>query len=183
MENFDIENLERKNIFKKEAPFFDEMQKNVLREIQPVQIQNEGRIFKMNWMYAAAAAVAMIFGILFFVNRDQADKNDYIALKTDTSRAVESVNNSNTEDKQQDIHTTEEISSNINLTSAPKSNHIERKTTTDVSSKETEKMAIKTTTVQTPDTKMEQVLSGFTSAELADLGDNTEQDVYLDLYN
>ena len=36
---------------------------------------------------------------------------------------------------------------------------------------------------QNPEIQVDQVLSSFTSAELADLGKNIEQDIYLDLYN
>jgi len=54
-----------------------------------------------------------------------------------------------------------------------------------VDHQETKAVAAKNvkTAVQTPEVQVDQILSSFTSAELADLGNNAEQDIYLDLYN
>ena len=41
----------------------------------------------------------------------------------------------------------------------------------------------KISTFQNSDSQVDQILANFSSADLADLGKNTEQDVYLDLYN
>ena len=38
-------------------------------------------------------------------------------------------------------------------------------------------------TSQNPEVQVDQILANFTSAELATVGRNTEQDIYLDLYN
>ena len=37
--------------------------------------------------------------------------------------------------------------------------------------------------IQSAEIPMDQIIASFTSADLADLGKNTEQDIYLDLYN
>ena len=66
MKNLDIEKLERQNIYTAPDHFFDDIQAKVLQETVH---HKQARVFKMNWAYAAAAAVAMIFGITFFVNQ------------------------------------------------------------------------------------------------------------------
>ena len=75
---FDVENLERKNIFKIPEGFFENMQAKVLQGVQPVEAKKEGRIVKMNWVYAAAAAITMFFGITFFVNQDKVADPVYV---------------------------------------------------------------------------------------------------------
>ena len=70
MKNLDIEKLERQNVYRVPDHFFEEMQLNVLSETMP---KKEAKIIKLNWAYSAAAAVALLFGITFFVNQQDAD--------------------------------------------------------------------------------------------------------------
>ena len=79
MKNFDIENLERKNIFTTPDNFFDKVQENVLRETvhqqKDIKITEAkpAKVFKLNWVYAAAAALAMIFGLGYFLNSNNTE--------------------------------------------------------------------------------------------------------------
>lgn len=184
MENLDIENLERKNIYKvPDESFFAEMQAKVLQEVAP---KKEAKIIKLNWMYAAAAAIAMVFGITFVMNQNETTANQNLMTNEVSNEKIDDVTISESANKlenettiayqtlQEDLTSTEEI--------YPKENEAQVKV---VDRQETKAVAAKNvkTAVQTPEVQVDQILSSFTSAELADLGNNAEQDIYLDLYN
>ena len=67
MKNLDIEKLERKNIYKVPDGFFEQMQSQILNKTQPKQ---NAKIIKLNWVYAAAAAITLFFGITFVINQN-----------------------------------------------------------------------------------------------------------------
>ena len=183
MKNLDIEKLERKNIYQVPDHFFEEMQAKVLQDIAPAK---EAKIFRMNWAYSAAAAVALLFGITIFVNNsDETEQTQNVIA----SANLDSVRNSMLADKQ-------EISDNISYAD----NRVEEDKIQDVKSMEVIVQRPKAVATNTPkentvklvktninaqqeEMPMDQILSSFTSADLADLGRNTEQDIYLDLYN
>ncbi|MCQ4035811.1 hypothetical protein [Kaistella montana] len=184
MKNLDIENLERKNIYKvPDESFFAEMQAKVLQETAP---KKETKVVKLNWVYAAAAAVAMVFGITFVMNQNETTANQNLMTTQVSNEKADAVSVSESIDKpeneatiayqtlQNDLTSTEEIH--------PKEDEAQVKV---VDHQETKAVAAKNvkTAVQTPEVQVDQILSSFTSAELADLGNNAEQDIYLDLYN
>ena len=182
MKNLDIEKIERKNIYKIPDNFFEEMQMKVLAEIAP---KKEAKIIKMNWAYSAAAAIAMIFGITFFVT--QKDKNSELAAPKNeiVSKGNDIVTHSNSVDEpkkeavvayqtlEKDL--TNVVASNQKESSAPK---------TIIENNKNDVVVQKNTpTSQNSEAQVDQILANFSSADLADLGKNVEQDVYLDLYN
>ena len=187
MKNLDIEKLERKNIYKTPDGFFEKMQQKVLQDVQPIphiEAKKEGRVVKMNWVYAAAAAITMFFGITFFVNQNKTNENTFIADSAIVSNNIDLVTTTLTEDKPSEeavaLKTLEE-----DLTSVTPVNQKVTKPIT-FAAKTVEKPATQNiTTVQktNPENQVDQILANFTSAELADLGKNVEQDIYLDLYN
>ncbi len=76
MKEFDIEKLERKNIYTVPENLFENIQERVMNDIKPEQ-KAPAPVFKLNWMYAAAASLALIFGVTFIINsnNDSVDKN------------------------------------------------------------------------------------------------------------
>ena len=93
MKNLDIEKLERKNSYEVPNDFFTKMQENVLKETTH---KKEARIFKLNWAYSAAAAVAVLFGITFFVNQNNNDaSNAKNTIANNNSSAVKSTLSNN----------------------------------------------------------------------------------------
>lgn len=203
MKNFDIENLERKNIFTTPDHFFDKMQEEVLRktvhqEFSKKEEQKPGKIIPFNWVYAAAAALALIFGLGYFLT-----SNSKTAVPQQT---IAKVDEQKVEPKSVVEHQTPQVIEKTiaepvkkietDLTLA-KNNHpkvvvakntapakIERAKNEEAIpvAKSTAKTAAFTATI--PDeAMMDQVLSSFTYAELKEASKNTEQDVYLDLYN
>ena len=184
-QGFDIEKLERKEIFKTPNGFFEEMQANVLQKVQPIQAKKEGRMVKMNWVYAAAAAITMFFGITFFVNQDKVTDPAYVTENNIANNENASVINTQSVIKPQADVLVSKQNVEKNLTSATQVNHRVSTKPMSVAAINVEKVSTKKTVTvqQNPEVQVDQVLSSFTSAELADLGTNAERDIYLDLYN
>lgn len=208
MKNFDIENLERKNIFRTPDHFFDEIQKNVLQETvykQDKEVKS-GKVFKLNWAYAAAAAMAMIFGITYFIGNDeevQPTKTLAVANKVENNEVnaekeipleiiPEEIVDEKTYANVDEVVPAENAS---NLTSVPV-NYQRTAPAAPVEAPKAIASAVVETKMETAnnqlylpevaeidETMMDEVLSSFTYAELQEATNNTEQDIYLDLYN
>ena len=178
MKNLDIEKLERKNIYTAPDHFFEDIQAKVLQETVH---QKPARVFKVNWVYAAAAAVAMIFGITFFVNQG-GEENTEVTENQSLVVNAPAVSTSAETQVQNEATVAYKILEN-DLTSAASVNQKGNKEQFAVSTKAGTSAEVqnKTKTLN-PEVQVDQILAGFTSAELADLGKNTEQDIYLDLY-
>ena len=212
MKNFDIENLERKNIFTTPDNFFDKVQENVLRKTvhQQKDIKvaeaKPAKVFKLNWVYAAAAALAMIFGLGYFLNSNNTEVSvPNTVANVEQNKVVEKPSTPAVAPVQSvaDLNETGAVTepSNQNLTFAQTNNpkvearvqsrNIETEMTpkivaTYAGPKTEAKTMVKTAAITSaaPDEAlMDEVLSSFTYAELKEASKNTEQDVYLDLYN
>ena len=179
MKNLDIEKLERKNIYTAPDHFFEEMQAKVL---QQTVLQKQAKVIKMNWAYAAAAAVAMIFGITVFVNQNV--EENAVMKDTQVLTSAESSSTDFAAEAQPQKEAT--IAYQIlekDLTSVAPINQKEDKDAIAVTTKKETSAAVQNkVSAPNPEVQVDQILANFTSAELADLGKNTEQDIYLDLY-
>nr|WP_315033316.1 hypothetical protein [uncultured Chryseobacterium sp.] len=181
MKEFDIEKLERKNIYTVPDNLFESIQGSVMSDIKTTQ---KTPVFKLNWMYAAAASLALIFGAAYVFNSDDNNSvEEGLNLKTNYA-----VNKSEPETEGQlayetlksDLTSVENNNQivenqNNNSTYALKSNNVEEKTTG--SSKPVK------TAVKKEETRMNEYLDSFSNSEIAELASNSTQDVYLDLYN
>ncbi|GAB0154805.1 hypothetical protein CHRYSEOSP005_00650 [Chryseobacterium sp. Alg-005] len=175
MKEFDIEKLERKNIYKVTDQLFENIQEKVMSE---VKVEKKAPIIRMNWAYAVAAAIALIFGITFVVNPSDGSTeninsaNSYAAnnqtAKTESELAYETLK--------------------ADLTSVENNNQTienqESKNTAYMQKAPTEKVAptVKAVSKQ-EETQMNEYLDSFTNSEISELANNSTQDVYLDLYN
>lgn len=181
MENLDIEKLERKNIYKLPDDAFEKMQVNVLQETFPPK---KGKIIKMNWIYSAAAAVTLLFGLSFFINNDPQSTENVMMGQTSPKeessvatvslpidKEVKEYNEKNSKELVRENN--EEILNTRKSKSLAVSNPNEVRASKSTSNKK----------IQSAEIPMDQIIASFTSADLADLGKNTEQDIYLDLYN
>ena len=179
MKNLDIEKLERKNIYTAPDHFFDDIQARVLQETLP---KKQAKVIKMNWAYAAAAAVALIFGVTFFVTQDGESINTI-----SKEQSLTAVNNTEANAlSESESHTEARIAYQTlenDLTSVAAVNRREDREPLAVSAKTGTSAAVQNkVNAPNPEVQVDQILASFTSAELADLGKNTEQDIYLDLY-
>lgn len=182
MKNFNVENLERKNIYKTPDDFFAKMQDAVVNqtaELKPAK--KEGRIVKMNWTYAAAAAVAMIFGVGLFITQD----NEGASVSTEQMN-VNKISGAATNSLSGDKPITEEA---IALKTLEEDliviNESEEEKHAVVQARPQQvakaEMAMQEETVT--ETHIDQIISEIPSSEFAVLANNTENDIYLDLYN
>lgn len=192
MKNFDIEKLERKNIYTAPDNFFEKMQNNVIEKAIRNQPQIEevsrtsGKVVKMNWWYAAAASVAVIFGTLFFMNGEGAQANTAIATNNAPAKNIETLS-AQLENVDQ---TPKETSENYKLLvsdieevekneSAPTQNNV---AITKVSPAKATKTVKPTQNIVQKEKQMEQILEGLSEADISALAKNGDQDIYLDLY-
>lgn len=191
MKNLDIEKLERKNIYTTPNNFFENVQENVLQKttflLDKEKVATKtSKIIQINWWYAAAAAVVIMFGTLFFYNNKESEvpniaqnkKQNMEPATTKTVAQIEPTENPNSN-----------LISDENYNS-PKSNlnSLEKNET-----KEIKKQQISIAKIEQPkkvstqksntDEQVEMILASFSNEEIAAISKNTEQDVYLDLYN
>lgn len=175
---FDLEKIERKNIYKIPDHLFENVQDNVMKE---VNANKKSPIFKLNWGYAAAASLALIFGSTFLYN-SYSDSNE------DQSSA-ESYALSNPAPKKESEIAYETLKSD--LTSVENNNQIidnqqknqQIKTVAYVPEKtEVKQQTVKAVSKKT-EAQMTEYLDSFSNSEIAELANNSTQDVYLDLYN
>ena len=169
MKKIDIEKWERKTP-KLPENFFEEMQKKVLDKTVRVEKRSVKR-FKINPMWASAAAIAVVFGISFFINF----KNKNVEV-TQNPQMVQTENHSNLNqlqntEPQVDV-AVQEVTENQLYT--------ESKTSfAGQSSDVVSKQKVKNLSTKL---KMEEVLNVMSEEELQELATNYEQDTFLDLY-
>jgi hypothetical protein len=173
VQSFDLDKLERKNIYKIPEGVFETVQENVLNEIKA---EKKAPIFKLNWGYAIAASVALIFGVTFVYNsnspvnvdsvnryannREVPKKESQIAYETLASDLTSVENANQTVESQMNIKPV--VSQVVNNNSENQN-----------------KKSVKAAN----DVHMNEYLESLTNSEIAELANNSSQDVYLDLYN
>ncbi|MBT2621465.1 MULTISPECIES: hypothetical protein [Chryseobacterium] len=180
MKEFDIEKLERKNIYKIPDDMFDNIQERVMND---VKANKKAPIFKLNWVYAVAASLALIFGVTFVYNSDQ---NQNTAKGSGVSEANYAKNDQAPKSESEIAYET--LKSDLN--SVENTDQIvenkKNKNTEYSQDNETEnitKPQIGNTVSKQTDTKMNEYLDSFSNTEIAELAKNSTEDVYLDLYN
>ena len=169
MKKIDIEKWERKT---PELPenFFEEMQEKVLDKTVRTEKQPVKR-FKINSAWASAAAIAVVFGISFFVNV----KNKNVEV-TQNPQMVQTENVSTLNQDQN----TEPQTDIVNQEAADNQPYTESKTSFAGQSLDAvSKQKVKNLSTKL---KMEEILNVMSEEELQELATNYEQDTFLDLY-
>ncbi|MCY0976111.1 hypothetical protein PGH12_12500 [Chryseobacterium wangxinyae] len=176
--DFDIEKLDRKNIYKISDQLFENVQQNVMKE---VNASEKTPVFKLNWGYAAAASLALIFGSTFLYNSysDSSENQDSaqsfvsneVAPKKESELAYETLKSDLTsvEKNNQTIDNQQPSQQIKTVAFVPEKTDIKLQTVKPVSKK--------------TEAQMNEYLESLTSSEIAELANNSSQDVYLDLYN
>ena len=169
MKKIDIEKWERKTP-KLPENFFEEMQEKVLDKTVRVEKRPVKR-FKINPMWASAAAIAVVFGISFFINF----KNKNVEV-TQNPQMVQTENVSTLNQEQNtepQIDTVgQEVTENQSYTESKTS--FAGQSLDAVSEQKVKNLSTKL--------KMEEVLNVMSEEELQELATNYEQDTFLDLY-
>ena len=169
MKKIDIEKWERKT---PELPenFFEEMQEKVLDKTVRAEKRPVKR-FKINPVWASAAAIAVIFGISFFINF----KNKNVEV----IQNPQMVQTENVFILKQEQNTQPQIDA-INQEAVENQPYTESKTSfAGQSSDAVSEQKIKNLSTKL---KMEEVLNVMSEEELQELTSNYEQDTFLDLY-
>ena len=169
MKKIDIEKWERKT---PELPenFFEEMQEKVLDKTIRAEKRPVKR-FKINPVWASAAAIAVVFGFSFFVNFK--NKNEEV---TQNPQLVQTENVS-TLNQEQDTEYQADVVSQEAVENQP---YTESKTSfAGQSSDAVSEQKVKNLSTKL---KMEEVLNVMSEEELQELVTNYEQDTFLDLY-
>ncbi|SHE53310.1 hypothetical protein [Chryseobacterium vrystaatense] len=177
MKEFDIEKLERKNIYKVPDDLFENIQNRVMNE---VKVDKKAPVFKLNWMYAAAASLALIFGATYVINSDNDAANDGVnpktyavnreQPKTEGERAYETLEADLTSVENTNQTVSNQKGKTVSYTSENRNENI------------TSQKPVKTGNKK-EETKMNEYLDSFSNSEISELASNSTQDVYLDLYN
>ena len=168
MKKIDIEKWERKTP-KLPENFFEEMQEKVLDKT--VRAEKQPKRFKINPVWASAAAIAVIFGISFFINFK--NKNVEVIQNpqmVQTENVFTPNQQQNTEPKIDVLG--QEVTENQHYTE-PKTSFAGQSLDT-VSEQKVKNLSTKL--------KMEEVLNVMSEEELQELTSNYEQDTFLDLY-
>ena len=169
MKKIDIEKWERKTP-KLPENFFEEMQEKVLDKTVRAEKQPVKR-FKINPAWASAAAIAVVFGISFFINFK--NKN---AEVTQNPQMVQTENVPTLNQEQR----TEYQADVVNQEAVENQPYTESKTSFAGQSLD----AVSEQKIKNLSTKlkMEEVLNVMSEEELQELTSNYEQDTFLDLY-
>lgn len=198
MKNFDIEQLERKNIYKTPENFFAGMQENVLKQtVRQTQIAEtakpEAKIIPMktNWIYAAAAALALLLGVGFFIKNMNAAPENAQPTAANTLKTATPITQTEEAEQPQIIASEvekpeETVTQDLTFEKTEYQTVRREPQVTEVKSfasvSEKPKAApSKSERVKRED--VDQILTSFTSSELAEMSKDAEMDVYLDLYN
>ena len=169
MKKIDIEKWERKT---PELPenFFEEMQEKVLDKTVRVEKRPVKR-FKINPVWASAAAIAVVFGISFFVNFKNKNVEVIQNPQMVQNENYSNLNQSQNAEPQIDI---------VNQEATENQSYTESKTSfAGQGSDAVSKQKVKNLSTKL---KMEEVLNVMSEEELQELASNYEQDTFLDLY-
>ncbi|MCE3075131.1 hypothetical protein [Chryseobacterium gwangjuense] len=175
MKEFDIEKLERKNIYTVPENLFENIQEKVMND---VKVNKKAPIFKLNWMYAVAASLALIFGVTFVLNSDNSrgkeNSQGTFAMnnqepKTESELAYETLKS--------DLTSIENNNQSIENKDDNKNYYVQ-----DNGEEKTKAQTVKPVSKHN-EAQMNEYLESFTNSEIAELASNSTQDVYLDLYN
>ncbi|WP_435524541.1 hypothetical protein [Chryseobacterium indoltheticum] len=173
--DFDLEKLERQNIYKVPDNMFENIQDRVMSEIKA---ERKAPIFKMNWGYAAAASLALIFGVTFVYqfNSDSSTNGDSNLSYADSRTAPKKESQIAYETLESDLTSVENSNQRVERQSDIKpvvSNVVNN------NSVNQNKKTVKTAN----EIHMNEYLESLPNSEIAELANNSSQDVYLDLYN
>ncbi len=175
--NFDLEKLERKNIYTVPENLFDNIQENVMIHVRPAK---KAPIFKLNWGYAVAASLALVFGSIFVFNslNDTKDSMDSQASYASNSQEPKTESEVAYETLKSDLTSVE----NNNQTVESQDNNKSFAQNNSTAEQKTEIKTVKPVSKQ-QETQINEYLDSFTNSEITELASNSTQDVYLDLYN
>jgi len=198
MKKLDIDNLDKKIPYKVPDLFFEKVQSNVFAQLEKSEneasiapAKKKARIFPMLWQYSAAASIILLFGLIFFLG----DEYDTMPINTDRTRNETSYDSLNTKaDSSALAYTTEAHSAPtdqdenepvVEATPSPIEQKAEKKiaSATITQGSQPKRKLLAKSNPKKFDENVDMLISAYSSAELAKLSKEAEQDIYLDLFN
>lgn len=194
MKNFNLEDLERKTIYKLPDSSFQELQKRVLlktveKETLHSSKEKKTRVIPMpvRWAYAAAAIVLMLGLGLVIKNGSVSDS---VIEEQAIAQEVKAEQMPSTSDSEIALASNMEVpvvEEGVNLTSPVVSNPKVSTTRVQATPAARSSAGNSVRSIARPvsirnEAAAEQILSTFSTQDLADLSRDAELDVYLDLY-
>lgn len=190
----DIEKLNRKTPYPEPSDeFFKTLQDQVISKTIGTQtpvVQKETKLFSLNFKWMAAAAVVLIAGITAFFGLNDNPEIQMAQQKpiVDSVYEIHSTEKENTDaiaDNNAVLDQTHSVEQkNVHIKSLPpiaklsKSENLKNNKFDN-----TDRQSYTADTKKKSESEVEKVLVAFTPEQLKDLDRNSEQDVYLDLYN
>ena len=188
----DIEKMSRNTPYPEPSDeFFKMLQDHVISktigEKVPV-VQKEAKVFSLNFKWMAAAAVVLIAGLTAFLGFENSSETQSFASQKPIVDSVYNINEpkSNTSEQLAYNTVTEDHHTDVIKKQNVKNHHIAsaKMTVSDAKSyNNTDRQDYAVETIRKSESEVEKVLVAFTPDQLKDLDRNSEQDVYLDLYN
>lgn len=176
--DFDLEKLERKNIYTVSENVFEDIQGHVINKIFP---RKKAPVFKINWAYAAAASLALVFGATFVFSDDSSlDEAGMAVAYTASSRQPETDTEMAYETLKSDLTSVE---NDHQITQSQKSNKSVVQNEPQVKAGNSTAPETGKTVSKQNEVQMNDYLDSFSNSEISELASNSTQDVYLDLYN
>lgn len=190
MKNFDIENLERKNIYKTSDDVFEKVQMNVLEKIsqqnEKQTIGQPAKVFHLRpVIYAVAASLVLLFSLMVLNPFGEKTTNEIQPSVAINEQNISPTQTVATPEISQITPTSDSEKATIETIVTPTPKRIAKVEATANAKRDkvSKNINLRTQTKNSSaETEMKEFLSNFTSAELADLSTGSEQDVYLDLY-
>jgi len=189
----DIEKLNRKTPYPEPSEdFFKQIQANVISQTigkEAIVEKKETKVFSLNFKWMAAAAVILIGGItaFFSLNNDPEISMAQQSPIVDSAYEIEQPIQQNSTEfiakNDISIETQDEISKPKHLKIHSKSISVRPEINVSKSRNNSDRQDYAVSTNKKSDLDVEKVLAAFTPDQLKDIDRNSEQDVYLDLYN
>lgn len=188
----DIEKLNRKMPYPEPSDeFFKTLQDNVISKTigeQPVVAKKEEKVFSLNFKWMAAAAVILIGGITAFLGFDNNSETQNIVSQKPIVDSVYNINEpkSNTSEQLANNVVTEEHQTEVAKKQTIKNHHItsDKSNISDATPfNNIDRQVYAVETKKKSESEVEKILVAFTPDQIKDIDRNSEQDVYLDLYN
>lgn len=182
MKNFDLDKIENRQLYEMPKEFYEKIQENVLEQtIAKNNIVALNPRTKLNWVFAAAASLAILFGGTYFFQNEDTNENK---LLTSRQTKAENIEPKNTLVKNSEFNVVQnfaEPTENRNIVSPTKiDNRTEAFAKKPILAKTENKKPIK---ISKSEDQIDFLLENFTEEEMATLAKNSDNDVYLDLYN
>ncbi len=183
MKNFDLDQIKNRQLQEMPDHFYEEMQQKVLEK---TVFQKDdfaiGKKSNFNWYYAAAASLAMIFGGTYFFNNEDVVDNPVLTSAPTVEQVI--VSDHNLAQNSELIATQEEV---VEPTATV--NFVDQNTKEKIVKVAAKEPKIAKTKVQKPvkvskpEDQIDFLLENFTAEDMATLAQNSDKDVYLDLFN